>query len=252
MLRMNFGFSLRPFGHVWILVIPLARDAMVFDPRVHAGAIRLNVRTDVIVIEVVTDVPIELPVIIVSGITLAGAPDLARTIRIASESRDSGRAIYWCVYAVARPFIGTGDAMRFQDGKADSFLIQESVQTGRVAALGKPETSWRPPESPSVMFYTKSDLRTHRRLVDQKQWQVGVCGGARQDVDAAQCLKPPEFPEQILPITHDKRVMNPCEERMVHARKRAELRIRAGAYDLLFPQFNQALESCDIARLKKR
>src|SRR5215471_11532563 len=144
MLRMNFGFSLRPFGHVWILVIPLARDAMVFDPRVHAGAIRLNVRTDVIVIEFVADVSIELPVIIVSGITLAGAPDLARTIRIASESCDSGRAIYWCVDAVARPFIGTGDAMCFQDGKADSFLIQESVQTGRVTALRKPETSRRP------------------------------------------------------------------------------------------------------------
>src|SRR5262249_31041570 len=153
MLRMNFCFSVRPFGYVWILVLPLARDAMVFDPSVHAGAIRLNVRTEVIVIEIVADVSIELPVIIVSGITLAGAPDLTRTIRIAPESRDSRRAIYWCVYAVARPFIGRGDAMRFQDGKTDSLLIQERVQTGRVAALGKPETSRQPPESPPVVFY---------------------------------------------------------------------------------------------------
>src|SRR5215831_1253837 len=103
MLRVNFCFSFRPFGHVWILVIPLACDAMVFDPRVHAGAIRLNVRTDVIVIEIVADVPIELPVIIVSGITLAGAPDLARTIRIPAENRDSRRAIYRRVYSVTRP-----------------------------------------------------------------------------------------------------------------------------------------------------
>src|SRR5262249_13786228 len=101
------------------------------------------------------------------------------------EDRDPGRTIYRCVNAVARSFIGTGDAMRFQDGKADSFLIQESVQTGRVAALRKPETSRRPPEGPPVVFYTQFDLRAHRRFVDQKQWQVRVCGGAGQDVDVA-------------------------------------------------------------------
>src|SRR5262249_8755111 len=45
---------------------------------------------------------------------------------------------------------------------------------------------------------------------------------------------------------------NSCEQRMIHARKRTELRIGAGACDFFFRQFDQALESCHIARLKKR
>src|SRR5262249_5765164 len=87
--RVDFRFSLGPFRHIGFFVIALTGNAMVFDSRVSARAVGMNVRSDVIVIKVIADIAIKLAIIEVPGISLNGAPHLAGRIRVASKGRNS-------------------------------------------------------------------------------------------------------------------------------------------------------------------
>src|ERR1041385_6899193 len=210
MFRVNFGFSLRPLEHVWLLEIVFAGDAIVFDAGIRTDAIRVDIRPDVILFEVVADVAVELAVIVISRISLRSAPDLAGTFRVTAEGGDTGRTIHRSIDAIARPFSSACDAVRFQDGEPYSCLVEKIVHPGEISALREPETSRPPPENLAVVFRTHFYLCANRRLVHRKDRQVGMCGGAGHDLDIAQHLKSTECIEQILPITMDKRVVKSC------------------------------------------
>src|SRR5262249_7269301 len=148
----HFSFSLSPFRDIRLFMIAFAGDAMVFDSGIDAGAIE-NVRPDIIDIEIVPDVAIELPVIGVAGISLSCIPYLARTLRVTPKCCNSGGAINRCMDAIARPLVRTCHAVRFKHGKADAFLVEKSIQSWKVSALGKPETIRRLSENLAIMVH---------------------------------------------------------------------------------------------------
>src|SRR5207244_7813758 len=136
----NFSFSFGPFGHVWLLVIAFTRNPMVFDTRIDADTIGVNVGPDIIEFEVVSNIAIELAVIVVAGITISRAPYLAGRVRVPPERRNSGRTINRRVDAISRTFVRACDSVRFQDSEPDSFLVEKSIQPREVPALRQPET----------------------------------------------------------------------------------------------------------------
>src|SRR5205085_3538188 len=90
----------------------LAGDAVVLDAGVLPIAGGLDVRADVVVIEVPADVPVELAVDGIAGIAVLGAPDLHRALRIARERRHPAGRIDWRVDAAARAGDRVGQRMR--------------------------------------------------------------------------------------------------------------------------------------------
>src|SRR5207253_2718621 len=73
--------------------IDLAGDAEVLDSCVLSVAGRLDVRADVVVVQVPADVPVELPVDGIARIAVLGAPHLHRALRIAREGRHARRRV---------------------------------------------------------------------------------------------------------------------------------------------------------------
>ena len=165
MLGVNFRLSLRPCGHVWLLVIAFARDPMVLDAGIDASTIRMNVRPDVLEIQVVGNIAVELAVVVIPRIAVGGAPYLPGRIGVPPERRDAGRTINRRVDAITWAFVRAGDAVRLQDSEPDSFFVEKSVKAREVSALRQPETFGLLPKSLPVVLYAYPDLCAHGRFV---------------------------------------------------------------------------------------
>ena len=64
----ELGFSICPFGNVDLFMIVLACDAKVLKAGVHSNAVSMNIGLDIIKVQIVGDVTIEFPVIIIPWI----------------------------------------------------------------------------------------------------------------------------------------------------------------------------------------
>ena len=84
--RVEFGFSLCPFRNIDFFVIALASYAEIFEAGVHPNTVTMNVRLNVINIEIVGNVSIKFPVVIIPGIAFCRTPDLFGRFRVATKS----------------------------------------------------------------------------------------------------------------------------------------------------------------------
>src|SRR5262245_17229171 len=114
MIRVDRCFFLGPFGHIRLFVLPFAGNAVVFETRVHAGATGLYVWFDVCLVEVVTDIAVELAVVEITRITFRRTPYLTRAFGITSKRGYARRAINWSVHTIARAIVRACDAVCFQ------------------------------------------------------------------------------------------------------------------------------------------
>jgi hypothetical protein len=64
-----------------------AGDAVVFDPRVPTHAVVVQVGTDIVVVQIVADVPIKFAVIEIAGVALFRGPDLVGRFHVPAEKR---------------------------------------------------------------------------------------------------------------------------------------------------------------------
>ena len=238
MLGVNFGFSLGPFRYIWVFGIAFSGDAMILDAGVNADAARENIWLDIVVIQIVANVAIELAVIVVSRIAVPRTPYLPGRIRITPERGDPGWAMHRRMNAVAGPFVRTCNPVCFQDRKSNSHLIEQRVHAGEVSALREPETGRHSSKTLPVLLHADFNLRPYRRLVDREQGQIPVRRGAGNDLQITKCLEPMECAKQVFFVTMDERLVNASKQRLVHASKRGELRIRPRACDFLVRQFD--------------
>src|SRR5258705_912208 len=114
MLGMLGGRCEGPWAIVHFL-FPFARDRMIFDSGKRAYARRGQVGSHVVVIQVEPDVPVEIPITRIPGVTFVFAPDLARRIQVAAERRDAIMGEDRRKYAVARARAAIEQPMRVDD-----------------------------------------------------------------------------------------------------------------------------------------
>ena len=247
--RVRFGALARGVRIVRLLLAErhLARDPVVLDPGVLAVASRLDVGPDVLVIEVPADVPVELTVDRVAGITVLGAPDLHGAFRVPRERGHAARGVHRRVHASPGPRHRVGEGVRIDEEETDVLRCEVAIDPRSVAALRQPDAARIPPEMHPVMHAGDLDLRADRLLVDH-QGEKTVGGAASDDLHRPGVLKALEGAHQIpaIPIVEEAAQM--VEVLAVMPGERAELRVRAGAMDLLVAELAEQVEPLRIAR----
>src|SRR5207237_5850294 len=103
----------------------------IFYPRILAFAGRLHVRLYIIVIEVPSDIAIELAVHGVARIAVLRAPHLHGALRIARERAHAAGSVDGRVDAAARARHGVGWRVRIDEEEADVLGGEILVDAGR-------------------------------------------------------------------------------------------------------------------------
>src|ERR1700758_3239001 len=88
--RVMVDRSVSPTRHVRLLVNGAPRDPVVFDTSKLSVAVLWQKRTQIVKVEVKTDVSIEIPISRVPGMPFLGAPDLFAGFSVSPENRWAG------------------------------------------------------------------------------------------------------------------------------------------------------------------
>ncbi len=105
-----------------LVVQMLVGDRVVLDSGVHAMALGVHVRTDVVERQVETDVAIEVAVVRVAGIAFLRAPHLLRRLGVTSERRHAAPAVERRVDAEDRSVVGELDPVAIDEEITDGGL----------------------------------------------------------------------------------------------------------------------------------
>ena len=120
------GLVQRGLGVVGLLVVGAAGDLVILDAEQAADAGLVQVRLEILVIEVEADVAVEIAVVVVAGIAFDGAPDLLGRFGVAGQGGDAAPgAEDRGIDAVLGPRLGEQDAVRVDEEVADAGILQE-------------------------------------------------------------------------------------------------------------------------------
>ena len=128
-----------------------AGDAVIFHAGEPAIFRRGHMRLDVIKIQVEPDVPVEIAVTRVAGVTFVFAPHLARGIKIAAESGNAIGRENRRERAEPRPRRGMEQTVRIENEPADVRLLQKLFHAFGVSAFGQPDAAGVAPETRRVV-----------------------------------------------------------------------------------------------------
>ncbi len=224
---------------------------MVLDAEVYPVAVRVEVGPDVVIVEVEADVPVELPVLVIPGVALPRAPDLLGRLHVAPEGCDGARAVDGREDAVARPGGAEEDAVRVGEEVLDADLLEELVDTGGVAAFGKPDAPRPAAEMPLVMIRRDLELCSGRVPVRHER-QEAVCRGAGDDLEFSLVLEFPEGGDERAVVPFQEYLPRPGQSPVVHERELVELGRPARPLDLPPREIYQLVQVAQVTVLEER
>src|SRR5207249_12042077 len=133
-------------------------DTVVLDAGETADVRRRQIRSDVIKVQIETDVAVEIAVARVAGITLVPAPNLFGGIQVAAESSDAVRREDRRKHAEARTRVGVQHAVRVRDEPADVRLLHNIFHTAGVTAIGKLDAARVGTDTTAVMIARRQNV----------------------------------------------------------------------------------------------
>ena len=209
---------------------------MVFQAQVASHPIRVEEGLDVVVISVVTQIAVKFAVGRITGVADLGAPDAARTLRIATEGRNPGRSIDRSIDAITRTRLAVVDAVGIGEEVAQPGIAQQLFHSGDEAAFREPDALRLAPEVGLVAGGRDLDLGP-TRFVRQHQRQEAMGGGAGDRLDHSGVHQLDHPVQQIaVEAFHHRQAV--AQVVAVHHRRFGERRMLLGR-DFLFGEFEQ-------------
>ena len=175
----------------------LVGDRVILDAGVRAVPVGMDVRADVLEWQVEPDVAIEVAVVPVAGVTVAGAPHLPGGLGITAECCHAGPAIERRVGPVHGGAVGQQDAMGIDEEIPDRGLAQQLVDSGNVAAFREPHSSWTAAEVALVQVGRDVHLGAQRCPVAIEKRKERVGGRRGDDLESTRLLQAAKGPHQI-------------------------------------------------------
>ncbi len=186
---------------VRLFLVGAAGDLVVFDAEQAADARLVQVRPQVVVVEVEADVAVEVAVVVVAGVALDGAPDLLGRLGVAAEGGDGGAgALDRGVDAELRPRRGEQDAVRVGEEVADAGVVEQVLDALDVAALRQPDALRPFAEVPFKLAAADLDLCPAGVLVAVHQRQKAVRGAAGDQLQLARLEEAAEAAQEVVAI----------------------------------------------------
>jgi hypothetical protein len=165
-----------------------AGDAVVFDPRVPSNTVVVKVGADVVVFQIVADVPIKFAVIEVAGVPLLGRPHLVGRFHVPAEESHPAGGIDGREHTVPRARFGEQHPVGIQKRETDAVLFQKSVHARGVGAFGKPDPLGGPAEVALVILNRNADLGPSGFFVDHER-QIAVGRATGNDLEQTEILQ---------------------------------------------------------------
>src|SRR5262245_31710405 len=139
---------------------------MILDPDIPPHSIRVQIRLDVFVIpHVITEVPIELTVKRVSGVSELGTPDLLARLGVTGEDSDAIGSDHRSIDSPAWAWSPIKNCVRIGNEIFDPGFPQVTVVTRIECAFGQPDAARLTSEMFNVVFPGDANLRPFDRLV---------------------------------------------------------------------------------------
>src|SRR5207237_4624646 len=200
-IGVGLGTGPGPLGVVRLLLIRLARDAVILEAGVNALAGRGQVGAHVLVVEVEADVAIEIAIPEVARIAFLGAPHLLGAVGVATEGGHAGVARDRRVHAVDRAGTGMRDAVGVDEEVAESGARELGIEAGFVGAFGQPEAVGRAAEKAAVLGRRHLHLGAYGGRIHRQQREKTVRRRAGDAVDQDELLDGPEGGDvYVLPL----------------------------------------------------
>ncbi len=242
--------SLRIVG---LLLVGPAGNLEILDAQVAADAGLVQVGAQVFVIQIEADVAVKLAVLVIAGIAFDGAPDLLGGLGVAGQDGDAALGTNeGSVDAELGTRLGKQDPVRVREKVADARIAQQLVDSRRVAALGQPDALRPFAEVPLELAATDLDLGMDRVPVDGHEREEAVRRSAGDDFELAGLEETAETVDDVVAVLIDEHLACPQEAAVVHVGQVIELRLPAGALNLLAGQGDEVVDVADIAVLQKR
>ena len=131
-------------------------------------------------------------------------------------------------------------------------VAQQLVDAGGVAALRQPDALRPLAEVALELAAADLDLGAHGVAVDRHQRQEAVRRAAGDELQLAGLEEAAEAVEQVVAVLVDEDLAAALEAVVVHLGEVVELRLPAGAFDLLAGQGDQVVDVADVAVLQQR
>ena len=178
-----------PTGDIDLLVRSAAGDPVVLDAGKFSRAIGMQERSEVIEIQIVSDVTVKVSVSRVARITFLCAPDLLAGFAIPSESSGTRRREARGEDGVPRSWITKHQAVRIKRKPAQLSLLQIIFQAGEISAFRKPDSSRFPSKITEIIVAGDLNLGADRfvMLFHQRKEPVGRRAG--DDLEKPTILK---------------------------------------------------------------
>src|SRR5262249_46849300 len=127
---------------VGLLVIGASGDLVILDAQQRTNAALMQVGLEIFVIEVETNVAVEVAVVVIAGVALDGAPDLLGGFGVAGQDGDVGfGAEDGGVDAVLGARLGEQNAVGVGEEVANAGVAQLLIDAIDVAALRQPDAA---------------------------------------------------------------------------------------------------------------
>src|ERR1017187_3793520 len=245
------GFLHRVVAVVRFLVRGLARDAEILHAGETADAVGVNVRLDVVVFEVETNVTVEIAIIAVAGVAFLGTPDLLRGFDVAPERGHTRRREHRRVNPVARTRMAEHDAMRVHDEPADLGFLEKLFDAGLVGAFRQPHAARVATETLAIVVAGDHDLSANRFGMLRHQGQKAVRRAACDDLELAHLLNLAEGADEVAPIAVAERGAGLLKTVVVEPSEIVEGPVPFRAFDFLFGEFNEPRDVADVTLLQQ-
>ena len=202
-----FGCALAgKVGSVRLFVRRATGDAMVFQAGELPHPVRLDVRANVVVIEIEAAISVEVAILPIPGVPLLCTPDLFAGFDIATKGgrtcggEDGGKD------SVSRAGLGVEDSMCVHDEPANFGFLEVMFDTWVVGALWEPDPARVSAEAGMVIGAGDLDLSTDglREFTHQRQKTVG--GSASDDFQKSRILKFTEGLDEIAMVAITEKV----------------------------------------------
>ena len=202
-----FGCALAgKVGSVRLFVRRATGDAMVFQAGELPHPVRLDVRADVVVIEIEAAISVEVAILPIPGVPLLCTPDLFAGFDIATKGsrtcggEDGGKD------PVGGAGLGVEDSMCIHDEPANFGFLEVMFDPWVVGALWEPNPARVSAEAGTIIRACDLDLSTDglREFTHERQKTVG--GSASDDFQKSRILKFTEGLDEIAMVAITEKV----------------------------------------------
>ena len=209
-------------------------------------------RGQVVLRQLFSDIPIELPVCRIARIPLPSAPNLLAGFPISAKDRRPGRCVVGRENRETRPRLAKHQSMGIYNKPPQICLLQYLADCRNIAALRQPDAHRITSETFSIIIAADQNLSPHRLGTKLHEWKKAVRRRTGDNLQHAILLELRKSADHVAPDLVEIKIPSGDKVIGIKTRQFVELRIACRPFNFEPRQFDTTIEIPLGAMLEKR